>query len=204
MNREFPGMPVPTVSLRYLRPMAGVNLRTDTNLPNLPDNMPPFQRKIGLLAIIVLLSVSVSSAESQETEYSQERRDLLVREARSGGDFQRGVQAFTRAKLACFSCHRIGSAGGIIGPELTQIGKHRTAEELAESLLWPSRKQESAYQSYKIQTEDSQILTGYVQAPQASPLVFIDPATRKNYTIPRDAIEQIAPSGSLMPAGMFE
>lgn len=145
-----------------------------------------------------------AEALAQEVAYSQERVEQLVKQAVSQGDSQRGLQAFTRANLACFSCHRIGSAGGIIGPELTQIGKQRTGVELAESLLWPNRRQEPAYQAYKIQTDDSQVWTGYVVSLESSPLVFVDPATRKERSVERETIEQIVPSGSLMPAGLFE
>lgn len=168
------------------------------------------RKSIGLLALFFLLfclgiSGGIGSGlVAQEVPFSQERLDSLVREAQVRGDAQRGLQSFTRAQLACFSCHKIGSAGGMIGPELSQIGKQRTAAQLAESLLWPSRSQDPTYQSYKIQTEDSQILTGYLKDPKASPLVFIDPATRATQTLDRDSIEQVSASGSLMPAGLFD
>jgi putative heme-binding domain-containing protein len=162
------------------------------------------QRKPVLLAIFWVLGVWGQALHAQESAFSQDKLDSLVRAAKTRGDATRGLGAFTRANLACFSCHRIGSAGGVIGPELTQIGKQRTPEQLAESLLWPNRKQEPAYQAYKIQTEDGQVLTGYVENPEASPLVFVDPATRKTQSIRRDAIEQMATSASLMPAGLFE
>lgn len=187
-------------------------MRTDTNFtPSHPypgdtivSNMARSKRKPLLLAIFLVLGTWGQRLAAQESAFSQERLDSLVQEAKSRGEASRGLQAFTRANLACFSCHRIGSAGGIIGPELTQIGKQRSAEQLAESLLWPNRKQEPAYQAYKIQIEDGQVLTGYVQNPEASPLVFVDPATGKTQSIQRDAIEQMATSASLMPAGLFE
>ena len=141
---------------------------------------------------------------AQELPFSQERLDTLVTGARSHGDFQRGLQVFTRANLACFSCHRIGNAGGVIGPALTQIGGQRKPEELAESLLWPNRKQEPAYQAYKLQLEDGEVLTGYLEKVEASPLVFIDPATRKTRNLDRSSIEQMMPSASLMPANLFD
>ena len=170
----------------------------------IPPAMARSQRKPVLLAIFWALGVWGQALHAQEPTFSQDKLDSLVREAKTRGDASRGLQAFTRANLACFSCHRIGSAGGIIGPELTQIGKQRSAEQLAESLLWPNRKQEPAYQAYKIQIEDDQVLTGYVQDPEASPLVFVDPATGQTQSIRRDAIEQMATSASLMPAGLFE
>ncbi|MFM8214746.1 MAG: heme-binding domain-containing protein, partial [Pirellula sp.] len=157
-----------------------------------------------MLAIFLALGSWGQTLHAQESAFSQDKLDSLVREAKTRGDVTRGLGAFTRANLACFSCHRIGSAGGVIGPELTQIGKQRTPEQLAESLLWPNRNQEPGYQAYKIQTEDDQVLTGYVQDPEASPLVFVDPATRQTQSIRRDAIEQMAKSASLMPAGLFE
>ena len=106
-------------------------MRTDTNFtPSHPypgdkivSNMARSKRKPLLLAIFLVLGTLGQRLAAQESAFSQERLDSLVQEAKSRGEASRGLQAFTRANLACFSCHRIGSAGGIIGPELTQIGK---------------------------------------------------------------------------------
>ena len=168
-------------------------------------------------------SSSDSSSGPTDAPYSKETAETLAREATFHGDANRGLQVFTRANLACFSCHRIGSAGGNIGPELTTIGKLRSIEEITESLLWPNRTVDPLFRTYKIQTSDGEVLTGYIENNSPNPnefdptkpandpsdasaksIVFIDPATRKKRPIPREDIEQIVPSASLMPAGLFD
>jgi putative heme-binding domain-containing protein len=152
---------------------------------------------------------SGDSGGTPETPYSQEQVETLAREATFHGDAGRGLQVFTRPNLACFSCHKIGSAGGIIGPDLSLIGKNRSTEQIAESLLWPNRSVEPAFQSFKFQTTEGEVFTGYLESSQAKPLdanpvVFIDPATGNKKMIAREDIEQIIPSASPMPAGLFD
>ena len=41
-------------------------------------------------------------------------------------------------RLGCASCHTIGGDGGILGPELTNIGAHRAADYLRQSIVDPA------------------------------------------------------------------
>ena len=40
----------------------------------------------------------------------------------------------------CLSCHRIGETGSYLGPDLTDIGAHRSAEQLRTSLVSPEKE----------------------------------------------------------------
>jgi sugar phosphate isomerase/epimerase len=64
----------------------------------------------------------------------------LVAAARKEGDSRRGAEVFLDARFSCTSCHKVGAAGGIVGPELTTAGTCLSPEEIAESVLWPRRK----------------------------------------------------------------
>ncbi len=52
------------------------------------------------------------------------------------GDPARGKVLFT-GKGACTSCHRVGTVGSRLGPDLTDIGTPRNAASLERSLLDP-------------------------------------------------------------------
>ena len=52
-----------------------------------------------------------------------------------GRNFARGREAF--AATACFKCHRFKLEGGIIGPDLTSVGKRFTPQYVLESLIEP-------------------------------------------------------------------
>ena len=47
----------------------------------------------------------------------------LAADAREKGDPARGAQVFVDAKVACLSCHKVGQQGGVIGPELSAVGR---------------------------------------------------------------------------------
>lgn len=136
--------------------------------------------------------------------------DALVAAAQQHGDIERGLNVFTRSQLACFSCHRIGQAGGQIGPSLyepqpSSAAARRTPQALAESLLWPNRTVVAEYRPYKIRLVDDLVLTGYVVGPlDADPISFVDPATREDRSIPRSDIEELVPTASLMPQGLLD
>ena len=171
-------------------------------------------RSVGCrVEMILLVAIAVSqtafamqSPSTEEKVFSQEQIDALVVRAKEQGDVARGIRAFTQAKSACFSCHRIGSTGGLIGPELTRICKERNPTELAESLLWPNRKVAKEYQPIKIVTNDGNFVTGYVSESDSSDAVLAlrDPASQKITKVDRNEIDSQANSLSLMPAGLIE
>ncbi len=61
-----------------------------------------------------------------------------VRKTRVARRFERGSALFFGAKASCSACHRIGTRGAAIGPDLSHIGKIRTRRDLGESILFPS------------------------------------------------------------------
>ena len=163
----------------------------------------PFTIWIGSFVCVAFLFTGASSGQTVDP---QRVRDLADR-AFASGDANRGLRLFTRANLACFSCHRVGESGGLIGPELTESSRNRSAAELAESLLWPNQTVAAAYQPYKIQLEDGTVLSGYLRGSlddDRSSVVWIEPATRNERVLEKSEIEQIQPSASLMPVGLFD
>ncbi|MEQ1829153.1 MAG: DUF6797 domain-containing protein, partial [Pirellula sp.] len=147
-----------------------------------------------------------AQAVSDEQPFSQARVNQLVDRAAMHGDFDRGLHVYTLAKAACFSCHRIGDAGGVIGPELIAIAKQRTAAQLAESLLWPNRLIAPEYQPHKIVTDDGTQIVGYVSITDSNNTVLTvrDPATQAITKIDRKDIEIEAKGLSLMPNGLVD
>ena len=52
------------------------------------------------------------------------------------GNSAKGKAVYQR--LGCSSCHTISGEGGILGPELTNIGAHRAADYLRQSIIDPA------------------------------------------------------------------
>jgi putative heme-binding domain-containing protein len=126
----------------------------------------------------------------------------LVAAANAKGDAGRGALAFASARFACLSCHKIGEHGGAVGPELTTIGKQRTAEQLAESLLWPKREVKPEFAAWTVVTADGRTLRGYKLADAADRLVLRDPSLGTIHDLAKADIDELVESGTLMPEGL--
>ena len=165
--------------------------------------------RVSVILLILVLSVGMQSigtafAEDDGFPYSEEKVLAIASLASQKGSFDRGLKIYTRAKSACFSCHRIGSAGGIIGPELIASSKLRTPNQIVESLLWPNRVVAKEFQPVKIVTTDGELVSGYEVATDStdSSIAIQDPASQKRTLLDRANIEQQANGLSLMPSGL--
>ena len=74
-----------------------------------------------------------------------------------------GKQVFFGKTAACSSCHRVGSEGALIGPDLTKVGKIRAPRDLIESVIFPSASFARGYESYTIVTSSGQVYSGLDQ-----------------------------------------
>jgi putative heme-binding domain-containing protein len=119
------------------------------------------------------------------------------------GDAVKGKALFLSANLKCIDCHKLGDTGKAIGPDLAKIGAERSADELLESLLLPSRRVEPAYQSYILKSVDGQAVTGVLVKRDAKTTTLKD-ATDKLHTFANADIDEFKPAReSLMPSGVL-
>ena len=136
--------------------------------------------------------------------YSKQLVTRLLAEAAAQGDPRRGLLAFSTAKSACLNCHRLGSHGGVVGPELTQIGKQRKPAEIVESILWPKRHVKPEFLAHLVVTTDGLSHRGYVTKQNARSLVIRDPTRpeRAAITVDQQDIEFRRELGTLMPENL--
>lgn len=105
--------------------------------------------------------------------------------------------------LKCGSCHKVGTQGIAIEPDLSAIGKLRTREDLLESILEPSRRIEPKYAVHVAQTTDGRAIAGLLVRRNEKEVVLLD-AENKSLVLPANAVESLQPSRvSLMPQGQL-
>jgi cytochrome c oxidase cbb3-type subunit III len=75
------------------------------------------------------------------------------------GDPAKGKALFT-GKGACTSCHRVGTVGSRLGPDLTDIGTLRNAASLERSLLDPDAEVLEQNRFYRVVLRDGTVITG--------------------------------------------
>jgi putative heme-binding domain-containing protein len=126
----------------------------------------------------------------------------LVTEAKTEGDARRGALVFRAPQFACLSCHKIGSQGGTVGPDLSTIGKCQPAEQIVESVLWPRRQVKEGYAATTVLCIDGRSITGYREREDDRMLVLRDPATGATTRLAKANIEERREIGTLMPDGL--
>ncbi|MHC4875926.1 MAG: PQQ-dependent sugar dehydrogenase [Planctomycetota bacterium] len=116
------------------------------------------------------------------------------------GDAARGRELFLTSKgLSCRNCHRVGSQGRSIGPELTQIGKKLDRTKLLESLLEPSKTIDPKFATWLVQTDAGKVVSGLLVRRTDKEVVIRD-AQNNEHTIPVTEIDEIfRQRNSLMP-----
>lgn len=122
-----------------------------------------------------------------------------------GRDLKNGSQMFTLA--GCYKCHRFGGRGGIVGPDLTAVGRRFNSQALLESLLEPSKVVSDQYEATVFVTEDGKQIVGRVVNLNGDRIMvsenMLDPG--RLTTVRTSEIEETFTSKtSMMPAGLLD
>ncbi|HQR05443.1 MAG TPA: HEAT repeat domain-containing protein [Gemmatales bacterium] len=138
------------------------------------------------------------------------RPDLAAQQARleqlrpllTSGDIKKGRELFFGPKAVCSTCHRIGTEGGLIGPNLSIIGAIRTRADLLESVVFPSASLARGFETMVIVTKSGRTITGVMTRETADALVLTS-SQRVDQKVLRNDIEEMTASPvSTMPAGI--
>ena len=118
------------------------------------------------------------------------------------GNLERGRKVFESGKGACMGCHRIGTLGQRIGPDLSKIGGIRSGRDLLESIVFPSNTLARDYEAHTIELTAGGPVTGVIRGHSAEGLLVVD-AAGQEVSIPHEKIlSDTTLSESLMPAGL--
>lgn len=118
------------------------------------------------------------------------------------GDVTRGRELFASEKAKCSSCHRVGTLGQVVGPDLTTIGANRSATDLLESIVFPSASIVRDYSTYQVLTLGGRVFSG-ILVSESSDGIELQQANGKSVRILQSEVERIVPgSVSIMPAGL--
>ncbi|MBM3998779.1 MAG: c-type cytochrome [Planctomycetes bacterium] len=133
--------------------------------------------------------------------------DLLpdLQDGLKGRDFGRGKRMF--ADAACFKCHRFQRLGGIVGPDLTAVGRRFDYKYLLESLVEPSKTVSDQYQATVFVLTNGKTVTGRVANLSNDRLMVVtdmlDPGRFAD--VRRGEIEsQHVATVSMMPNGLVD
>jgi putative heme-binding domain-containing protein len=117
-----------------------------------------------------------------------------------GGNWERGRRVFFSDQAACYKCHRFGSAGGAIGPDLSNLPQ-RDYHSVLRDITEPSYAIHPDYITHVLTLKDGAVLTGSVRTEGDK--LHVGDAQGKVTTVRREDVESIRTSPvSVMPEGV--
>jgi putative heme-binding domain-containing protein len=118
--------------------------------------------------------------------------------------FLGGKQALQMA--SCLKCHRINTAGGQVGPDLTQVGKRFDRRALLESILLPSKIIDPKYSHTAYLMKNGKVIVGRpIGVNKGQITVETNPLTTATATVERAEIEESQRGKtSPMPSGLVD
>ena len=166
-------------------------LRIDVVREVLKDYGPAVQQQIDELHAMVNVDLS-----------SQRKKVAELEPKMAGGDVRRGHGVFHSTKAACSACHKMGYAGGLVGPDLSRIGEVRTERDLLEAVLFPSLSFVRSYEPSLVLTTDGRSVNGVIRG-ESSQGLLVATGPDQEVRIPLNEVDEMHPSTvSVMPAGL--
>ncbi|WP_138480678.1 PVC-type heme-binding CxxCH protein [Dyadobacter bucti] len=157
-----------------------------------------------VLALKKALEASGGSLPTQKMpqDLSDENIASLAKLVSQKADPVKGEQIFRRAEASCTTCHAIGGAGGLIGPDLSSLGTSSPAETIIRSILYPNLSIKEGYDLKRVVKKDGSEMLGYLASDGATEVVIRD-VTGKEVSIAKSQVQVMEKvPGSLMPPGL--
>ncbi len=123
--------------------------------------------------------------------------DRLTPLLKEGGDSARGKVVFQEQ---CSKCHRYGTTGGQVGPDLTGTAAVPRVELLTH-ILDPSRSVEGNFVQYTVATKDGRMINGLLSSETKTTVELIDAEAKRQVVLREDIDEMVVSKKSLMPEG---
>lgn len=100
---------------------------------------------------------------------------------------------------ACVSCHRFGQKGGLIGPDLTDIGQKMDVTTLLDAIVNPNAGVAFGFETYSVVTKDGKKINGFLL--NDGEVVRIKDILGQVHELPSNSIKKMQlNTSSLMPA----
>jgi putative heme-binding domain-containing protein len=114
------------------------------------------------------------------------------------GDPVAGEQLFYGVKK-CSQCHMIRGNGGLIGPDLSNIGGSRSVNRIAEAITDPSAVVEPGFAAVTVALRDGRRITGIAKNNSNFSIQILDAKGRYYLLLKKNLLEVVYHKDSLMP-----
>lgn len=105
--------------------------------------------------------------------------DSLIRgylETLHGGNVEAGRKVFyDKIEVSCARCHKVRGVGGDAGPDLSDVGRKLSREQILESILYPNESIAEGYETVELVLMDGAVYSGIVTREDAESLELNSP-----------------------------
>ena len=121
-----------------------------------------------------------------------------------GGDVVQGRSLFfTRSSLSCVRCHKVGSTGGEVGPNLSSLGSQKSREYLLEAIVAPNSTIAQGFETVVILDDEGKTISGVLKSEDDKTLTLMD-SQGALIQIPTASIEVRKKGLSSMPIDLLK
>jgi putative heme-binding domain-containing protein len=170
------------------------------------DEKPMLAEPLALLDKPVAEGEAIAAATPRPVVKQWTQVDLAphLDKALAPRDADAGRRALAAAQ--CLKCHRLGSSGAAIGPDLSAIGKRFDARGIVESILEPSKVVDPKYHATTWVLADGRVVTGRANMVNDREIgVEVNSLTGESMKLLRSEIESSHPATvSPMPQGLLD
>jgi len=117
---------------------------------------------------------------------------------RSAGDHANGKALIESNK--CLDCHRIGQEGSRLGPDLSDIGSRRTADELRRSIVTPDAEVLAEHRFVRVVSKDGAVVIGRLLNQDAFSIQLMNAGEQLKSYLKSNLREHTILEKGLMPA----
>ena len=134
--------------------------------------------------------------------------EQLLQQSRRKPSFESGRKLFQAA--LCVSRHRMGAEGGVVGPDLTSVGRRFNQSDLLTSIVEPSKVVASQYRGVRVETINGRVHSGRLISAgdfRSTDLRIISDSLYPNKVtiVRKQDIEQVTETAdSPMPTGLLD
>lgn len=138
-----------------------------------------------------------TSGNSEAATYASAALGNVYALSLEGGDQEAGKIVFQN-QGACLQCHKIGSDGGVQGPDLTDVGKRLSRDKVLEAVTNPGAEITEGYGMTSITLNSGDSVVGRI-SNETDDHIDVVGLDNKPTRIDRSNIKAIAPPVSAMP-----
>jgi putative heme-binding domain-containing protein len=149
------------------------------------------------------VAVKNTGPQLQVKDWKMEDIEPRLDRVGKGRSYESGRLAFTAGQ--CIVCHRLGKAGGFIGPDLTGVAGRFSRRDLLMNILEPSKVIDDKYRSTTFQMMSGSTVVGLVDHEDDEAVyVRVNPASPETTGVPKGLIvSREASPISPMPRGLL-